>query len=82
MKNGLGQVVIQFLKTVRTRPTRLDVKAFQSCQVCYDDHRPKVKTFIGLPPGNFETLSRLKDLVLCGLKKKLNDKLTYTIIQF
>ena len=34
------------------------------------------KMFIGLPPGNFEMLSLLKELDLWGFKKKLNDNLT------
>ena len=56
-----------FFKTVRTSLTCLGVRAFQSCQVWYDDHRPKVKTFIDLLPGNFEMLSCLNELDWCGL---------------
>ena len=43
------------------------MRAFQSCQIWYDDHRPKINTFIGLPPGNFEMLSRLNELDLCRI---------------
>ena len=34
-----------------------------------------------IPPGNFEILSRLKKLDLCGLKKKLNNILYQVVIQ-
>ena len=40
------------LKKIPTIPTHLGMRAFQSCQIWYDDHRPKIKnTFIGLPPA-------------------------------
>ena len=45
------------------------MRAFQSCKIWYDDHIPKIKTFLGLLPGNYEMLSRLNELDLCTLLK-------------
>ena len=65
---SLPRPFFSFLK-VPIIPTRLCMRAFQSCKIWYDDHRPKIKTFLGLLPGNFEMLSCLNELDLCTLFK-------------
>ena len=55
------------LKKVCTIPTLLRHESISKLQIWYDDHRPKTKTFIGLPLGNFEMLSRLNESDLCRL---------------
>ena len=62
LKNGLGLVVIQLKKG----PQKSDLFRLESISKLRG-HRPKVKTFIGFLPGNFDMLSRPNELDLCGL---------------